>query len=58
MEVKGLLVMRCAVFCHEDGLHRREVPTLSTTKTVVIAMKTVTVGMKTVVMAMKSQIPV
>ena len=58
MEGKGLLAMRCAVFCHEDGRHHREVPRLSTTKTVVMPMKTVAVAMKTVVGAMKSQIPV
>ena len=58
IEIKGLHVMRCAVFRHEDGRHCREVLRLSTTKTVVVAMKTVITGMKTVVVVIKRQIPI
>ena len=57
MEKKGLFPMRCAVFRHEDGRHRREMPRLSTTKTVVMAIKTVTAAMKTVFMPVKAFIP-
>ncbi|WP_293740278.1 hypothetical protein [uncultured Parabacteroides sp.] len=46
--------MKCAVFHHEDGRHRRELPGLCTTKTVVMATKTVVMATKTVVMATKT----
>ncbi|WP_301703753.1 hypothetical protein [uncultured Parabacteroides sp.] len=48
--------MKCAVFHHEDGRHRRELPGLCTTKTVVMVTKTVVVAMKTVVVSVKGQI--
>ena len=54
----GLLAMRCAVFCHEDGRNRREVPSVSPTKTVVMAMKTVAEAIKTVIVAIKRQISI
>ena len=56
MEEKGLPAMRCAVYRHEDGRHRCELPRLCTTKTVVMATKTVIAAMKTVVMTTKRQI--
>ena len=52
----GRSAMRCAVFCHERGRHCREVPRVSTMKTVVMATKTVVAAMKTVVMPAKGQI--
>jgi|GEM_PF-2814302 len=52
----GRSAMRCAVFCHERGRHCREVPRVSTMKTVVMATKTVVGAMKTVFMPAKPRI--